>query len=1136
MRFKRIVMVLILGMIFAVFALPPVVHSAEAFRVWGCTESGCGGSWCNNLPGCSNCYNWHNVCGWYGWYDSYDCNVNFIGRYGGISNKLTCVTHGGPYGGCCSVMGTGIFPHDCFAYGDTGCGPIDYGSIGCGEVEDLRTDPMKNGQCCPQGLCDDYKNLGLLPNVDDKINVACETNSTTGNPVSVATGNKYEEVLDMSLSTPGIPLEFRRSYNSQLILDGPLGYGWTHNLNVSLEVVKESPSERVRVKDSDGRFLYFTESGGIYTGESGVIDKLQQVNPPSGDFILRRKEGNLTYAFEYETGSKWRLAEISDPNGNTLTFDYTTPNQLTVSNNFGKALLIHYNGNRIDYIQDPKGQSVAYEYTVSGDLRKVNYRDKVPPDPPVVKDFIEYSYDANHNLIEKKDTDGTVFGHWEYDNRQVTEYYSHMDDQNPPEKQERITFDYSVGETKVTRTTETGDYLTTYFTKVINGIHVVEKIEGCSTCGSVEKEFAYIPGRLELSQITSIDNGIRYTTQYAYDDPNRPWEITGITEALTNPPSPEERTTTYYYDHRLDDPFILNYSTETRPSVVAGCPQSKVITTNYDTKGKILSRVETGCVLINGNPTQNTYTTIYEYDNGLPSGPGLLTKINGPRTDINITNFEYYENTVPEVNNRYQLKAIVNALLQRTEFSMYDANGNVGQIKDPNNVETQYTYDERNRVKTITNLSTTAQTQYFYDARGNLAYIILPELNQIYFAYNLANKLTEIRDQLGNKIIYGYDAEGNRNREERKDPQGILKKYLDFTYDSYNRLKKIINPDTKYSEYTYDGRGNTKTIKDPRGSITTFNYDPLSRIKDMTQPGTVMTDYGYDTQDNLTSVIDPNDHSTTYVYDDFGRKNKTESPDTGITKYEYDEAGNLIKRVDAMGTVVNYYYDALNRLTNIDFSGTGEDIAFTYDSGLPEDYGKGRLTERSDPSGNYTFHYYPDGKLKKEVKTITGGGSYTTQYEYNKNGVLTKITYPTGRIINYDPDSVDRTRISQVRINDSPTLLASGINYLPFGGVAGLTYGNNLTLTQEYDTQYRVSSIVTGSIIDLTYEYDANGNVKSITDAINPSVGQGLEASETYTYGQGTNNRLTQISGAALTTFEYDDNGNIRLENTSPHL
>ena len=71
--------------------------------------------------------------------------------------------------------------------------------------------------------------------------------------------------------------------------------------------------------------------------------------------------------------------------------------------------------------------------------------------------------------------------------------------------------------------------------------------------------------------------------------------------------------------------------------------------------------------------------------------------------------------------------------------------------------------------------------------------------------------------------------------------------------------------------------------------------------------------------------------------------------------------------------------------------GTSEDVTFTYDS-TSVDNGIGRLTGRTDPSGTYIFHYYPDGRLKKEEKAITGAGSYITQYEYNKNGVLTKIT------------------------------------------------------------------------------------------------------------------------------------------------
>lgn len=60
------------------------------------------------------------------------------------------------------------------------------------------------------------------------------TDINVKNPTNVATGNKYEEVLDLSVSTSGIPLEFRRSYNNQVSDDGPLGYGWTHTYDLLL--------------------------------------------------------------------------------------------------------------------------------------------------------------------------------------------------------------------------------------------------------------------------------------------------------------------------------------------------------------------------------------------------------------------------------------------------------------------------------------------------------------------------------------------------------------------------------------------------------------------------------------------------------------------------------------------------------------------------------------------------------------------------------------------------------------------------------------------------------------------------------------------------------------------------------------
>ncbi len=800
-------------------------------------------------------------------------------------------------------------------------------------------------------------------------------------------------------------------------------------------MIDGTPPKQVIVWDSDGRALHFTEISRateiIFGGESGVKDRLKQV-VSTGEYFLRRKKGNPTYKF----GSDGKLLHISDPNGNLITMAYTGGLLTQVSDNFGKAISIGYNPQgRIETVTDPKGKTVSYEY-LNADLTKVTYPDR-PADRLDLFSSITYAY-SNHNLTDKYDSYGNLVGHWEYDNNNETDrrkirvktYYSHLKDSVP---QKRIDLSYQFlpfdfPKTVVTRSTGA----TTYTIGIVEGVHVVKEIEGCSTCGGIHKSFEY-SNRLDLTDVTVIDDidQTAITTHYTYDNPTKFWEqvgeVTAKTEALKNPPVPEERTTTYTYAHRTDDPFLLTQSTESKKSVVDS-QQNKVITLTYDTYGNILTRQEAGYVLINGTATARTYTTTYAYN---PSVPGQLTSVDGPRTDVSDnTTFEYYANSPDQGNNRGQLKAIVNPLNQRTEFSGYDANGNVGAVTDPNGVVISYTYDERNRLKTVTKQMSGSLMQYFYDGRGNLLYIILPDPpgNRIDFSYNPADKLTEIADSLGNKIVYGYDPEGNRNREEKRDSQGVLKKYLDFAYDPYNRIWKIINPDNNYTEYSYNGRGNRTSMKDPKNNPpTTYAYDALSRLKDMNQPLSIITHYAYDTQDNQASVIDPNTNTTQYYNDDFGTKNQTTSPDTGTTKYQYDPAGNLTQKVDANETI--HTYDALNRLTAIQFpSDPNQNITFTYDS-LAVTNGIGRLTGRLDPSGSYTFYYDAQGNLYKEEKTISNV-LYTTQYTYNKNNFMTSITYPTGRVITYTPDQAGRIFQVSTTLSGQPKTLASGIDYM----------------------------------------------------------------------------------------------------------
>jgi len=122
---------------------------------------------------------------------------------------------------------------------------------------------------------------------------------------------------------------------------------------------------------------------------------------------------------------------------------------------------------------------------------------------------------------------------------------------------------------------------------------------------------------------------------------------------------------------------------ETRKSVVDP-NNNRTSTSNYDNKGNLISKEETGYILINGVPTLKTYKTEHQYNALVNSSrsmaQGQMSQISPPR---NIMTTVLQRETI-----RGNFKAIVNALGQRTEFSDYDANGNVGRLFDFNGVVT----------------------------------------------------------------------------------------------------------------------------------------------------------------------------------------------------------------------------------------------------------------------------------------------------------------------------------------------------------------------------------------------------------------------------------------------------------------
>ncbi len=137
--------------------------------------------------------------------------------------------------------------------------------------------------------------------------------------------------------------------------------------------------------------------------------------------------------------------------------------------------------------------------------------------------------------------------------------------------------------------------------------------------------------------------------------------------------------------------------------------------------------------------------------------------------------------------------------------------------------------------------------------------------------------------------------------------------------------------------------------------------------------------------------------------------------------------------------------------------------------------------------------------------------AYTTNYQYNYANQLSQITYPSGRVIAQNLDTLGRLSSIVGTLNSVQTTYASGFVYNPAQQTSALKYGNNLyasfgfysdtLLLQclDYSTTNRSSCAHDSSTkFGLSYSFPASpandGQIAGVTDAVD----NGRSAAYTY--------------------------------------
>nr|WP_321402498.1 RHS repeat-associated core domain-containing protein [uncultured Desulfobacter sp.] len=281
----------------------------------------------------------------------------------------------------------------------------------------------------------------------------------------------------------------------------------------------------------------------------------------------------------------------------------------------------------------------------------------------------------------------------------------------------------------------------------------------------------------------------------------------------------------------------------------------------------------------------------------------------------------------------------------------------------------------------------------------------------------------------GKVIGKAYDDAGNL--VQLTYPDGY---YLDYSYDSLNRLEDIVEAGTTtLAAYTYDSLSRRSSTTFDNGVTTTVSYEPDNVISAMAfqfSGQAVTFDYTYDQAGNRVSFTATDDR---FVYNPLANETKTytvnnlnQYTEINTTSPAYDLNGNMISKGSAA-----FDYDSENRL--IEAITTDTTSSYTSDP-------MGR--RRSKTVNTATTSYLYDGD--NVIMEYDQSGAMARRFVYGPmvDEPVCMIT-PSARYY-YHADALG----SVVALSDTSGSLAETYAYSPFGKTNGSsTLGNPYLFT-----------------------------------------------------------------------------------------
>lgn len=376
----------------------------------------------------------------------------------------------------------------------------------------------------------------------------------------------------------------------------------------------------------------------------------------------------------------------------------------------------------------------------------------------------------------------------------------------------------------------------------------------------------------------------------------------------------------------------------------------------------------------------------------------------------------------------------------------------------------------------------------------------------------------------GPVLTYYYNATNNYINQINNSADNSSTYYTyDDTSGLVNSVKYNINSTDYTTYYNYQTAGafyHLSSIAEPNGfSFTSFNFSgPFGQLYSLEDANSHTTYFTYNSATATTApgaliqVATPLPASLNYnPYNDFGQVLTFTDGAGRETKYTYNSTTHdLTDVLGPDGLTRHFVYDELSRITSV------------------------YLTNVSGDSTNYTYDH--GGRVKQITRQP---GNQTTQFEYDGDDNITKVTAPNGVTTQYQYDAMGRrtsrqqgsyteyyyyNSLGQLDHTVDPKNQTTRYGYDSKQRLHTLTYNDGTIVTYNYDTLDRVTSVTDSSDsshskdVSFTYNND-NGNIPG---PLTVTTGAGSSAPDTLSYSYDSAGNLTAVSRGSTQLLTYD--------------